>query len=77
MEELKKASAGTDVAAINQAMEGLTKAQHAAAETLYKQAQSGGGGAEPAGGASAGQSSAESSGGKQGDVIDAEVVDEK
>ena len=77
MEELKKASAGTDVAAINQAMEGLTKAQHAAAETLYKQAQSGGGGAEPGGGASAGQSSAESSGGKQGDVIDAEVVDEK
>ena len=40
MEELKKASAGTDVAAITQAMEALTKAQHAAAESLYKNAQS-------------------------------------
>ena len=48
--ELKKASAGTDVAAINQAMEALTKAQHAAAETLYKHAQSSGGGGEPGGG---------------------------
>ena len=45
IEELKKASAGTDAAAINAAMEALNKAQHAAAESLYKQAQSGGGGA--------------------------------
>ena len=39
IEELKKASAGTDVAAINAAMEALTKAQHTAAESLYKNAQ--------------------------------------
>jgi molecular chaperone DnaK len=74
MEELKKASAGTDVAAINQAMDALTKAQHSAAENLYKQAQSGGGagsGTSPEGSAS------QASGENQGDVIDAEVVDEK
>ncbi len=43
MEDLKKASAGTDVAAITAAMDALTKAQHAAAENLYKQTQSGAG----------------------------------
>ena len=75
MEELKKASAGTDVAAINQAMEALTKAQHAAAESLYKQAQAGG---NAGGGATSGESRAsQPSEEKQGDVIDAEVVDEK
>ena len=75
IEELKKASAGTDVAAINAAMEALNKAQHAAAESLYKNAQ-------------AGQrwrcrrrrpkaERRRPSGEKQGDVIDAEVVDDK
>ena len=72
---------GTDVAAINQALEALTKAQHTAAENLYKQAQAtgaagdqGGGGA-PGGGPDAGATG--SAGGKQDDVIDAEVMDEK
>jgi molecular chaperone DnaK len=77
IEDLKKASAGTDVAAINAAMEGLNKAQHAAAENLYKQAQSpgagGGGGQQPG----SGPAGSEAAGEKQGDVIDAEVVDEK
>jgi molecular chaperone DnaK len=78
IEELKKASAGTDAAAINMAMEALNKAQHAAAESLYKQAQSGSGGGERDGGApGGGQASSEAAGEKQGDVIDAEVVDEK
>ncbi len=78
IEELKKASAGTDVAAVNAAMEALNKAQHAAAESLYKNAQSGSGGGAGAdqGGGAAGQSTSEA-GGKDGDVIDAEVVDEK
>src|ERR671913_543794 len=72
------ASSGlTDVAAINAAMEALNKAQHAAAENLYKQAQSsgaaGGGGQQPG----SGQGDSEAAGEKQGDVIDAEVVDEK
>ncbi|MSO55466.1 MAG: molecular chaperone DnaK [Acidobacteria bacterium] len=73
MEDLKKASAGTGVAAITQAMEALTKAQHAAAESLYKNAQSGGGGE----GTSAGSEASQTLGEKQGDVIDAEVVDDK
>ena len=78
IEELKKASAGTDVAAINAAMEGLNKVQHAAAESLYKNAQAGaaGGAGADQGGGAAGQSTSEA-GGKEGDVIDAEVVDEK
>ena len=56
IEELKKANAGTDVDAINKAMEQLTTAQHKAAESLYKQAQSGGGGgAADSGGGAAGR----------------------
>jgi len=77
IEELKKASAGTDTAAVNAAMESLNKAQHAAAESLYKQAQSGGGGESAGGTSGGGQASSEAAGEKQGDVIDAEVVDEK
>ena len=66
------------MAAINAAMEALNKAQHAAAESLYKNAQVGGGGGEQGGGASdGGQASSEPLGEKQGEVIDAEVVDEK
>jgi molecular chaperone DnaK len=79
MEELKKASAGTDVSAITAAMDRLTKAQQSAAESLYKQAQSsgaaGGGGGEPGGG-SQGRGTGDAEG-KKDDVIDAEVVDEK
>jgi molecular chaperone DnaK len=75
VEDLKKASAGTDVAAINAAMEGLNKAQHTAAESLYKNAQSSGGGGGT--GPSAEGGASQPSGEKQGDVIDAEVVDEK
>jgi molecular chaperone DnaK len=82
IEDLKKASAGTDVAAINTAMDALTKAQHTAAESLYKQAQStgaggGGGDATPGGGAPPTGDTGSEGGAKQGDVIDAEVVDEK
>jgi molecular chaperone DnaK len=72
IEEAKKANAGTDVPAINAAMEALNKAQHAAAENLYKQAQTTGGAApSPEGGASQPNDQ------KEGDVIDAEVVDDK
>jgi molecular chaperone DnaK len=78
MEELKKASAGTDVGAITAAMDRLTKAQHAAAESLYKQAQSSGatGGGGEAGGGSQGRGTPDAEG-KKDDVIDAEVVDDK
>jgi molecular chaperone DnaK len=74
IEELKKANAGTDVAAIASAMETLNKAQHAAAESLYKQAQSAG---ASGGGPSADGGASQPAGEKQGDVIDAEVVDDK
>src|SRR5213593_4284228 len=77
IEELKKANAGTDVTAINKAMDQLTQAQHRAAESLYKQTQ-GGGGQEPGGGgAPRGEGGTSSSGQAKDEVIDAEVVDEK
>ena len=73
---LRKANEGTDLDAINRAMEELNAAQQKAAESLYKQsapgaAPGGAGAGEPAGGPEAG------SGGPGGDdVIDAEVVED-
>ena len=78
IEGLKKANEGQDGAAIQRALDALTAAQHKAAESLYRQTQSSGGG--PAGGGPTGsaQEPAGSTAGSrsQGDVIDAEVVDE-
>jgi molecular chaperone DnaK len=81
IDSLKSAISSNDVAGMNTAMEQLTQAQHKMAETLYSQAGAAGGpggagpGAGPAGaaggGANAGARPAE------GDVIDAEVVDDK
>jgi molecular chaperone DnaK len=83
-ESLKKAIESNDAAAINKAMEDLTQAQHKAAASLYQQASSsgGGGGATDGGQAPGGEGGATggTSGGgssKSGDVIDAEVVDDK
>ena len=60
-------------------MEALTKAQHAAAESLYKQAQSPGGTAAAARAAAdpASRRAVSRPAKRQGEVIDAEVVDEK
>ena len=82
VEGLKKAIAENDVAGMTRAMDLLTQMQHKAAEALYKNAGSqGSGGAEGAGsaGSAGAQGSAGSSSGSgpQGDVIDAEVVDDK
>ena len=79
-ESLKKAIESNDAAAINKAMEDLTQAQHKAAASLYQQASSSGGPGGGAGethapGGDGGAASGES--GKSGDVIDAEVVDDK
>jgi molecular chaperone DnaK len=78
IEELKKAINANDTEAMTRAMEQLRQAQFKASETLYKQAGAGAaGGASsgpqggPTGAAGAGTSTA------QGDVIDAEVVDEE
>jgi len=84
IEALKTAITSNDAAAMTKAMEQLTQAQHKAAEALYKQAGTGAGspGAEGAQGAPGSGSEGSGSSGSQeagntGDVIDAEVVDEK
>src|SRR5213080_2776171 len=77
IEGLKKAIEGQNAAAIQKALDALTAAQHRAAESLYRQTQGAGapgGGASGAGEASGGASPGSSQ--AQGDVIDAEVVDE-
>jgi len=80
IEQLKTAISQNDAAAMNRAMEQLTTAQHRAAEALYKNAgASAGQGAESSGGAegASGAGASGSQSGEQGDVIDAEVVDEE
>ena len=82
VEALKSAISGGEAAAMTSAMEQLTQAQHKAAEALYKTTGATGApgaegqgpaGAGPQGSAGAGPSGAPES----GDVIDAEVVDDK
>jgi len=72
---VKSAMEANDTAAMTSAMERLTQAQHKAAEAAYKQSgpegPGAGEGAESAGGGAAG------SGRTEGDVIDAEVVDDQ
>jgi len=71
--ELKKAVEANDQAGMTRAMELLTTAQHKAAEALYKQA--GATGSTP-GGSGEGTDGGRSADAAQGDVIDAEVVDD-
>jgi molecular chaperone DnaK len=75
--DVKEALKGTDTAAIKSASERLNEAWQAISADLYRAASEkrgapGGAGAGPEAGAQGG-----SGGGKEGDVIDAEVVDEK
>ena len=84
VEALKKAIETGDATAIAREMEALTQAQHKAAANLYQQAAPGGGqpsggdgAASGAAGAGAGGSANTGSSGPSGDVIDAEVVDDK
>jgi molecular chaperone DnaK len=83
IEQLKSAISANDTVAMNRSMEQLTQAQHRAAEALYKNAgasaagsEGSGGSAGSAGAGASGSGGSESSAG-QGDVIDAEVVDEE
>ena len=76
-EDLKKAIERNDAGEMKGRMEALNQAQHKAAEAMYRTAGAAGapgadagGGAEPAGGAGGGARS-------NGDVIDAEVVEEE
>jgi molecular chaperone DnaK len=73
IEALKGAITANDTAAMNRAMEQLTQAQHKAAEALYKGA--GAPGAGEASGAGGPGGAADSA--AQGDVIDAEVVEDE
>jgi molecular chaperone DnaK len=79
MADLKKAIDGTDTPGMSRAMDALMQAQHKASEALYKQqaeagASSGSTGATGSSGATGG--SAESGAKPEGDVIDAEVVED-
>jgi molecular chaperone DnaK len=78
-EALKKAIESNDTSAITKAMEDLTQAQHKAAAGLYQQASSSGaaGGAAGQGQAPGGDQEPSAGSSKSGDVIDAEVVDDK
>src|SRR6185503_16626305 len=78
IEELKRAIEKNDVADMKRAMDALNAAQHKAAETLYKAASaSGAAGGAGASGGSTGSSGGGSARDGQGDVIDAEVVEEE
>src|SRR5205085_10550167 len=80
VETLKTAINANDVDGMTKGMEQLTQAQHKAAESLYKQAGTSPGrpGTEGASGSpGAGPTGAPESAGGTGDVIDAEVVDDK
>ena len=82
MDGVKKAIESSDPNAIQKALDALTAAQHKAAEALYKsQAAQGSSGSDGSQGSSGseGSSGSQGSGGseKTGEVIDAEVVDDK
>ena len=78
IEELRKSISGNDIDGMKRSMEQLRQAQFKAAEALYKQAGAAGEGASGAPGAeAAGAGAASGASAAQGDVIDAEVVDEE
>ena len=74
VDELKKALEGGETAAVEQAMEQLNSAQHKAAEALYRNAQAAD--ASPSGEAPDAGAPARGDGSGEGDVIDAEVVED-
>ncbi len=78
IEELRKAIEKNDVAEMKKKMDALNAAQHKAAESLYRAASAGAGaGAGQPGGGPTGGSQPGGEGRAQGDVIDAEVVEEE
>jgi molecular chaperone DnaK len=79
IEDLKRAIEKNDVAEMKRAMDTLNSAQHKAAEALYRAANAGGAGAagDPTGGQPGGGAGSPGAAGAQGDVIDAEVVEEE
>jgi molecular chaperone DnaK len=78
MADLKKAIEGNDSAAMSRSMDALMQAQHKASEALYKQqADQGAQGAQGEQGAQGAQGSQGEGAKPDGDVIDAEVVEDE
>jgi molecular chaperone DnaK len=78
--EARTALSGSDVEKMNAAVDGLTKASHHIAETMYKAQQAAGAAAGSAAGADGGGQAGPAGGASghtpgQGDVVDAEFVD--
>jgi molecular chaperone DnaK len=78
LENTKKAIESEDLDRIKQAMDSLTQASHKLSEIMYQQASAQAGSASGAGAASeqASPGGGDGSGGDEGEVIDAEVVDD-
>ncbi|MGE0593443.1 MAG: molecular chaperone DnaK [Vicinamibacterales bacterium] len=74
IDTLKAAVEANDTPGMEKAMEALTQAQHKAAEALYRDA---GPGPEGASGSSQGTGAGPTGGAAEGEVIDAEVVDDE
>jgi molecular chaperone DnaK len=77
IESLKSAIEKGDTDAMKRGMEQLNQAQHKAAESLYRNAQASGAGSGEHGAGRAEAGPQPGGGGQQGDVIDAEVVEEE
>ncbi|HXA57273.1 MAG TPA: molecular chaperone DnaK [Candidatus Acidoferrum sp.] len=79
VEEARRSLNEGNLEKLNAALEGLTKASHRIAETLYKAQQAAGaaaaGNAGPSGGAGGPEAGGQQQPGGQGDVVDAEFVD--
>jgi molecular chaperone DnaK len=75
IEDLKRAIEKNDTAEMKRRMDALNAAQHKAAEALYRAANAGG--ASGAAGGQPGGAGPSGAAGGQGDVIDAEVVEEE
>jgi molecular chaperone DnaK len=76
IEELKKAIEKNDAAQMQSRMDALNTVQHKAAEALYRSTSAAGGGG-PEEGAAGGGAAGAGGGRGEGDVIDAEVVEEE
>jgi molecular chaperone DnaK len=77
LEEAKKTVADGDTGKINTAIENLTSSSHKLAEAMYKQASTSKAAAEAGAGAAGAGAAEPNAGGKgEGQVIDAEVVDD-
>jgi molecular chaperone DnaK len=77
MADLKKAIEGNDSATMNRAMDVLMQAQHKASEALYKSQQDTSAGTSGASGAPGAGEPESGSAKPEGDVIDAEVVEDE